>query len=265
MKSTEFIKEMTAGATGTGAIATTPMGKGKKKKDVGSLFGGTYKQTNEGKFNPGDTVIADWGNGKKMKATVVGPDSQTHGKALEIVDVATGKKHAIHPSFLSQVVSELDQGPGANDPRRQTKGPVPQVKHGAVRSDPAKIDYSAYGDQAKATKEKQSAAKKAAARERARAERAAERAAKPQVNLDTVMMDIESAIGNAFPDGDPIDYLMKKYSNQYGEIDMKTLDQAVKKNTHQNTFYDYLADVWDEHLSNYNDENYTDQLENPWR
>lgn len=36
----------TAGATSTGAIAATPFGKGKTKKDVGTLFGGSYNQNN---------------------------------------------------------------------------------------------------------------------------------------------------------------------------------------------------------------------------
>lgn len=34
----------TAGGTTSGAIATTPFGGGVKRSQVGSLFGGTYKQ-----------------------------------------------------------------------------------------------------------------------------------------------------------------------------------------------------------------------------
>ena len=52
MKVADIIKEnATAGATSTGAIASVPAGKNKKKKDVGTLFGGTYKQTKETKEN----------------------------------------------------------------------------------------------------------------------------------------------------------------------------------------------------------------------
>lgn len=48
MRSSEFIREnASSGATASGSIATVPAGKGKKKKEVGTLFGGTYKQTNE--------------------------------------------------------------------------------------------------------------------------------------------------------------------------------------------------------------------------
>jgi hypothetical protein len=52
MKISELIKEnASAGSTGSGAIATTPTSKGKKKKEVGTLFGGSYKQANESQKN----------------------------------------------------------------------------------------------------------------------------------------------------------------------------------------------------------------------
>lgn len=52
MKSSEFIREnASAGATSTGSIAAVPAGKGKKKKEVGTLFGGSYKQANESQKN----------------------------------------------------------------------------------------------------------------------------------------------------------------------------------------------------------------------
>ena len=41
-----LINEMSSGATGSGAVATTPLGLGTpiKRSQVGSLFGGTYQQ-----------------------------------------------------------------------------------------------------------------------------------------------------------------------------------------------------------------------------
>ena len=50
MKIQEIVlKEMSSGATGTGAIATTPMGSMIKRSQVGSLFGGTYQQPKKSK------------------------------------------------------------------------------------------------------------------------------------------------------------------------------------------------------------------------
>ena len=49
MKITDIVNKSlqetaTAGGTTSGAIATTPFGSGAKRSQVGSLFGGSYKQ-----------------------------------------------------------------------------------------------------------------------------------------------------------------------------------------------------------------------------
>lgn len=71
------------------------------------------------------------------------------------------------------------------------------------------------------------------------------KASKPRVqrekpNYDRVMFDIDNAIGQAYPDGEPFDYLTK--------YDIETLDKAVRANKVGRSFNDYVADVWEQHM-----------------
>jgi hypothetical protein len=49
MKISELLESASAGATGSGAIATVANPGGKKRSEVGSLFGGTYGETSNNK------------------------------------------------------------------------------------------------------------------------------------------------------------------------------------------------------------------------
>lgn len=108
-------------------------------------------------------------------------------------------------------------------------------------------------------------------RERMKAERGAASAAakmasgraisgsvkKPAVDLGRVMMAIDMAIGDSFPDGDPIDRL-QKYMGNYG--DSSLLDKAVRKYTKSKSYSDYVAANWQQHI----DDNPEFDQQNPW-
>lgn len=313
----------TGGATSTGAIATTPLGKGKKKKNVGTLFGGSYKQVTEGKDNESSVIVAEIIKLISDGHTEVAPDvitakvSAAVGRPFMLKDLVAANNNSpelqhyidsINPSkikfstdiltvknedpvkekeqsqaavsamasraagrdrlgeskSIAEVLNELEQGPGPNDPRRQQKGPIPQVKHGAVRSDPAKIDYATHTqgmvEPIRQAKKAQAAQRKA---EKARTQRASERTSKSAM-LASIAHKIESVVGQVVPDGDPIDYLAP-YLNRMG-IDQwdttKYLDAAVKKHLGYKNYYDYLAAMWDM----YNEVSADgEQRENPWR
>lgn len=88
---------------------------------------------------------------------------------------------------------------------------------------------------------------------------------------DKVWQIAQDALGNSFPDGDPIDEIIDKlapmgfYDHQVGEI----LDESyqVREGKDWNTF---LADFWDDAVSDF-DPDYRIQLfgtatpQNPWR
>ena len=85
-------------------------------------------------------------------------------------------------------------------------------------------------------------------REWARERREEDRANKPKkvtnVELDTIYHKVEDAVGQSFPDGDPIDHF-SGWLRKNG-FTMDDVDAAFKKNT-KSTYYQYLANMWDDH------------------
>jgi hypothetical protein len=74
---------------------------------------------------------------------------------------------------------------------------------------------------------------------------------KEPVNLGKIWMHVETAIGDSFPDGDPIDHI-KGPKDQWGHLDMDLINKAVKQYAGRGKkakygLYDYLADMWDDH------------------
>ena len=89
-------------------------------------------------------------------------------------------------------------------------------------------------------------ANKAMDREDARREK------KPKVDLQAAYNIIMDAIGNTFPDGDPIDTIAPKFKRQFGiegyEVG-EAITAAMKKHGHgveKKGMYEYMADMWDE-------------------
>jgi hypothetical protein len=89
-------------------------------------------------------------------------------------------------------------------------------------------------------------------REDRRAERDAARLKKlSHPSLAEIWDEVENAIGNSFPDGDPIDSL-HDYMDKH-DVTMDEINLAVKKNVmgrgrgkKNYGMYDYLADMWDD-------------------
>ncbi len=70
------------------------------------------------------------------------------------------------------------------------------------------------------------------------------RVAKPiKPSQDLIWRKVVDVIGNSFPDGDPIDYLIP-YMEKNG-ITMKEINAAVRKYERVD-FYQYLSRLWDE-------------------
>jgi hypothetical protein len=61
--------------------------------------------------------------------------------------------------------------------------------------------------------------------------------------LSRVFMDIEMAVGDSFPDGDPMDVLMRKYKDRYGDLDIDLLNKAAKANGAKD-YHSYVSNVW---------------------
>ena len=101
-------------------------------------------------------------------------------------------------------------------------------------------------------------------RERMKKERAAAKPMKPiakaKPNYDRVFQDINSAIGDTFPDGDPIDALMRKYRDSYGDLNIDLLNKACRVNGAK-SYHDYVAKVWQQHMQDNPD---LVQGGNPW-
>lgn len=131
---------------------------------------------------------------------------------------------------------EIDNGPG------KVKN-IPQVTYG-VAKDAAKLDFSHIKGNPKAPQPKKVKIKEIVAK--------AQKQPKPEINWGSVMMAIDAAIGSAFPDGDPIDYLSK--------YKIGDLDKAIRQNKAGKNYNDYVKSVWQQHI----DDNPDLGVENPW-
>lgn len=87
--------------------------------------------------------------------------------------------------------------------------------------------------------------------------------------LDQLGTIISDAVGNSFPDGDPFDSIYPKARRLGIPADnmIEWLDRAVKKAGMGESYHDYLADVWDDHIGDYNDMQggAAHHTQNPWR
>lgn len=119
---------------------------------------------------------------------------------------------------INEFLNEIDNGPGTY------KGHIPQVNHARHRADAAKIDFSSYGKGAKPVKP-------------AKIKAAIIKPEKP--SSDQIMRDIDAAIGRAYPDIEPNEYL-KQYS-------MSQLDKAVRDSKLGKNFNDYVDSVWQQY------------------
>lgn len=157
-------------------------------------------------------------------------------------------------------LDEIDNGPG------KVKN-IPKVNYGVAR-DAAKIDYTLNtSDIAAANRKKIEDLKRAhkqAVADKQRELRVSDRNQRKmaeKADLHRVMMDIDAAIGNAFPDGDPMDVLLRKYKDHYGSLDIDLLDKAVRNAKVGKNYHDYVAKVWDQHMG----DNPEHGGNNPWR
>ena len=73
---------------------------------------------------------------------------------------------------------------------------------------------------------------------------------KEKPNFGKIWLDVQDAIGDSFPDGDPIDHI-RGPKDQWGHLDMQLIDKVVKMYAGSKKakygLYDYLADMWDDH------------------
>lgn len=85
--------------------------------------------------------------------------------------------------------------------------------------------------------------------------------------LDRLMLVIDDAIGNAFPDGDPFDAIFPKARKMGVPADdmLAWLDRAVRKAKAGKSYHAYLRDVWSDYTSGNmgHGDTYKD-LKNPW-
>lgn len=86
--------------------------------------------------------------------------------------------------------------------------------------------------------------------------------AKPKIDLEKVAIDFENVVGQVFPDGDPLDYMIPKLKRMgIDQYDVgKVLDQAARKYLGAKSYTDYLSNMWDD-----NPEARGSQEQNPWR
>jgi hypothetical protein len=90
-------------------------------------------------------------------------------------------------------------------------------------------------------------------------------AAKPvPIDLAAVARSIDDAVSNYIPDGDPIDPLIRKWAHKVKEGELiKLLDKATKKHLGSKTYYEYIAQCWDDYAELSPDE--VEGYKNPWK
>lgn len=64
---------------------------------------------------------------------------------------------------------------------------------------------------------------------------------------NVVMMQIDDAIGQSFPDGDPFDFMARKYPRLADNYSLGDMLSAVTKKFHKKGFSDYWEEVYDQH------------------
>jgi hypothetical protein len=96
--------------------------------------------------------------------------------------------------------------------------------------------------------------------------------------LDKIFMTVMTAVGDTFPDGDPIDHIHPKvikmlnaagFEDGYGSFNNYSnisdwLDKAMKKHGYKGGYHQYLADTWDEYMGD-NPELKKQHPNNPWK
>ena len=154
---------------------------------------------------------------------------------------------------LDKLVAHLAQNMGMSHAQIRKQYVEPMLKDGRIELvDSDDVEEGWEADLAKTN------------RERMKKERAAATPAKPLAkaipNYDRVFQDINSAIGDTFPDGDPIDALMRKYRDSYGDLNIDLLNKACRVNGAK-SYNDYVAKVWQQHMDDNPD---LVQGGNPW-
>jgi len=85
--------------------------------------------------------------------------------------------------------------------------------------------------------------------------------------LTKVEMMVHDAIGQTFPDSEPMDVLYPKLKRMFGEFNVnKILDVVSKKRLGSKNWYKFLADNWDENMEAFADlhPEYK-KMKNPWK
>lgn len=88
-------------------------------------------------------------------------------------------------------------------------------------------------------------------RESAAVKKPAPAAAPAAPNAGRIMLMIDDAIGNSYPDGDPLDRLLPRLSREFGiggDRAIAALDRAVAATKSGRDFNDYVRQVWQQHI-----------------
>lgn len=85
--------------------------------------------------------------------------------------------------------------------------------------------------------------------------------------MNQLMLIIDDAIGNSFPDGDPFDHIWPKaraLGVPANDV-LEWLDRTIRKNRAGKSYHDYLSKVWDDYTSgNMGHGDQFKDLDNPW-
>ena len=104
---------------------------------------------------------------------------------------------------------------------------------------------------------------------------------KPKADLWKIAQIIMDEVGNAVPDGDPIDLIVPRVAQLMGHKDSASawapswdhpsawdivpiLDKAARKHLHVKDYNEYLANMWDSYSENLSSDEQA-EWENPWR
>jgi len=87
------------------------------------------------------------------------------------------------------------------------------------------------------------------------------------LDLAAIARKIENLVGQSFPDGDPIDYIIP-YLDRLGVPSNKTfevIDRAIKKHTHRGGYYKWLEDMWNDVADDELLPDHVTRANNPWK
>lgn len=202
--------------------------------------------------------------------------SKLSKRALKSKELDQLLKHARAPTlaqirkYIDDLYHEYDEDPMGGPGRYESKNIKDELLEGPLNYDIFAKRKAAENKERLAKQREQQRKEKAKIAAKYKADDTAARYEKGKLTpaeLDKVWMLVNDAIGQTFPDSDPMDILYPKLSKQFGQDNViKILDKVAKERFKSKNWNKFLIDNWDENMKSFADihPEYK-KMKNPWR